>query len=80
MICNIFFIQVGTNDVTNCRCDIEEIVEGIMQVVTEIHKNIKDITILLSGILSGARKRTTVIDKINYLLEKYTRRVNSVFI
>ena len=40
-ICDTVIIQVGTNDVTNCRCDIDEIAEGIMQVVTEIHKIIR---------------------------------------
>ena len=77
-ICDTVIIQVRTN-VTNRRCDIEEIAEGIMQVVTEIHKNNKDITILLSGILPGARKSATVICKIIYLLEKYPRRVKQVF-
>ena len=71
-------IQVGTN-VTNRRSNADEITSGIMQVVSALYKNKSDVIIILTGIFPGQRKPVKFIGVVNYLLEKYSRKVKQVF-
>ena len=79
MICDTAVIQVGTNDVTNHRNTADAIATWIMQVVTALFRNKGDITIILTGMLPGECKPVWFIGEINYLLEKYCRKLRQVF-
>ena len=50
-----------------------------MQVVSALLKNKSDVTIILTDIFPGQRKPIKFIGVVNYLLEKYSRKVKQVF-
>ena len=79
MICDTVVIQEGTNDLTDRRNTADDIANGILQIVTALLKNHGDITIILTGMLPGKGKPVWFIGEINYLLEKYCRKLRQVF-
>ena len=50
-----------------------------MQVVSALFKNKSDVTIILTGIFPGQCKPIKFIGVVDYLLEKYSRKVKQVF-
>ena len=77
--CETAIVQVGTNDVTSRCKNSDEIANGIMQVDTTLLKNKSDITIILTGLFPGQGKPINLIRTINYLLEKYSRKIKQVY-